>query len=262
VLKNKSGKISITTSNEGHIQRQPSVLLYESNNTNKSGSVYKFSLHFKLLVCELFDIYKSSKNIKANFTVSDNFEDELVALNNRLKDNIVNSNKSDLFASDIVNKKTSANIHTIWIKFKFYQIEYFLKFQKYPKTLSTGVASIYNISGWKPDKVKKAFGIANLQYSYRNPRNIQLIKKCHSWKCLILYKTNTQIVNKKSWPVKFYHIVPEDLTECPFIIMISVEIHNYPPPLAVKTPQNIIENLQKIINNEYDLDHTSYKLFT
>ncbi|RIB09087.1 hypothetical protein C2G38_297643 [Gigaspora rosea] len=85
--------------------------------------------------------------------------------------------------------------------------------------------------------------------------------------CSFLHKTDTQIVkgkivNKGSCPVKFYHIVPENLTECPFIIMISVGIHNHSPPPAVKTPQNIMENLQKIINNEYDLDLTARKLLT
>ncbi|CAG8730945.1 37191_t:CDS:2, partial [Gigaspora margarita] len=331
VLNNKLSKISVT-SNEECIQRQSSILSYESNNTDKSGSVFEISSH--------------SKSSVSNSTVSDDFEDELVALNNRLKDNIVNSsfetnNESDLFASDIV---------------------------KYPKTSPTRVASIYNVSGWEPDKVKKAFGIVNLQYSYGNLENIQSIKKCpflevpvrktyhtclsvkvceftHNTpcsyidpitnircngkpvfrefkqinnsalsvrkfigyekyklgqknyiycpdglnkedqnkvidKCFIvlpnssmtsycsfLYKTDTQIVkgkivNKRSCPVKFYHIVPENLTKCPFIIMISVGIYNYSPPLAIKTPQNIMENLPKIINNEYDLDLTACKLLT
>ncbi|CAG8568722.1 21798_t:CDS:2, partial [Racocetra persica] len=49
---------------------------------------------------------------------------------------------------------------------------------EYPKTSLTGVASIYNVSGWDPNEAKQAFGIANIQYSYRNPGNIQQIQKC------------------------------------------------------------------------------------
>ncbi|RIB09088.1 hypothetical protein C2G38_297663 [Gigaspora rosea] len=147
VSNNKSGRISVTTSNEGRIQRQPSVLSYESNNTDES--------------------------------VSDDFEDELVALNNRLKDNIVNSsfetnNESELSASDIRQPTFAQFGRNLSVD----QIEYFLEFQEYPKTSPTGVASIYNVSGWEPDKAKKAFGIVNLQYSYGNPGNIQSIKKC------------------------------------------------------------------------------------
>ncbi|CAG8715741.1 17256_t:CDS:2 [Gigaspora rosea] len=39
------------------------------------------------------------------------------------------------------------------------------EFQEYLKTSLTGVASIYNVSGWEPDDAKKAFGISNIQYT-------------------------------------------------------------------------------------------------
>ncbi|CAG8855572.1 7811_t:CDS:1, partial [Gigaspora margarita] len=52
------------------------------------------------------------------------------------------------------------------------------------------------------------------------------------------------------------------LTKCPFIVIISVGIHNHPPPPPTKTPQNIINNLQKIIENELDLNLTARKLLT
>ncbi|CAG8649329.1 10773_t:CDS:10 [Gigaspora margarita] len=65
-----------------------------------------------------------------------------------------------------------------------------------------------------------------------------------------------KLINKGSCPVKFYHILPKDLTKCPFIVIIFVGIHNYPPLLPTKTPQNIINNLQKIIENELDLNLT------
>ncbi|CAG8441857.1 7616_t:CDS:1, partial [Cetraspora pellucida] len=48
----------------------------------------------------------------------------------------------------------------------------------------------------------------------------------------------------------------------PSIVIISVSIHNHPSTFPIKTPQNIINNLQKIIENEYDLSLTAYKLLT
>ncbi|CAG8623975.1 9396_t:CDS:2, partial [Dentiscutata heterogama] len=194
VSKNKSGRISVTRSNNRFIQRQLSILLYESNSTDKSGSVFEVSSYSKSLV------------------VNDSFEDKLAILNNSLKNNIVNSsfetnNESNLFASDLDQNKVIDKCFTV---------------------LSNSSMTSY---------------------------------------CSFFHKTDTQIVkgkiiNKGSCSVKFYHIVPNDLTECPFIIMIFVGIHNHSSLPAIKTLQNIIENLQKIINNEYDLDLTARKLLT
>ncbi|RHZ82021.1 hypothetical protein Glove_114g20 [Diversispora epigaea] len=86
--------------------------------------------------------------------------------------------------------------------------------------------------------------------------------------CPFLHKTGNHIVkgiiNKKAepCPVKFYHIIPEDLKNCPFIVTISVGIHNHPPPPPRKTPYNIKNQLQKIIDNEHILDLTARKLLT
>jgi hypothetical protein len=63
-------------------------------------------------------------------------------------------------------------------------------------------------------------------------------------------------------PVIFYHIVPENLKECPFIVTISVGQHNHPPPPPRKTPYDIKNQLQKIIDNEYILDLTRRKFLT
>ncbi|CAG8791714.1 10583_t:CDS:1, partial [Gigaspora rosea] len=62
------------------------------------------------------------------------------------------------------------------------------------------------------------------------------------------HKTDTRVVkekliNKGYCPVKFYHISPKDLTECPFIVIISIGIHNHPPLSPTKTLQNIMTNL-------------------
>ncbi|CAG8852004.1 30656_t:CDS:2, partial [Gigaspora margarita] len=56
--------------------------------------------------------------------------------------------------------------------------KYYLEFQEYPKTSETGVASIYNVSSWKPDDVKNTFGISNIQYAYGDPGTIRSIQKC------------------------------------------------------------------------------------
>lgn len=72
------------------------------------------------------------------------------------------------------------------------------------------------------------------------------------------------VVSKKAsaCPVVFYHIIPENLKECPFIVTVSVGKHNHPPPPPRKTPYNIKNQLQKIINNEFILDLTTRKLLT
>ena len=72
------------------------------------------------------------------------------------------------------------------------------------------------------------------------------------------------IINKKSnpYPVKFYHIISENLKKCPFIVTVSVGEHNHPPPPPRKTPYNIKTQLQKIIDNEYILDLTARRFLT
>ncbi|RGB22076.1 hypothetical protein C1646_678098 [Rhizophagus diaphanus] len=54
----------------------------------------------------------------------------------------------------------------------------------------------------------------------------------------------------------------ECFTECPFIVTVSVEIHNHLPPPPRKTPYNIKSQLQKIIDNEHVLDLTARKFLT
>ncbi|CAB4414123.1 unnamed protein product [Rhizophagus irregularis] len=83
-----------------------------------------------------------------------------------------------------------------------------------------------------------------------------------------LHKVENRIVkgsvSKKAsaCPVTFYHIIPENLKECPFIATVSVEKHNHPPPPPYKTPYNIKNQLQNIINNEHTLDLTRRKFLT
>ncbi|GBC27218.1 hypothetical protein GLOIN_2v1763409 [Rhizophagus irregularis DAOM 181602=DAOM 197198] len=86
--------------------------------------------------------------------------------------------------------------------------------------------------------------------------------------CPFLHKAGNRIIkgiiNKKtdSCPVKFYHIIPENLKDCPFIVTVSVGKHNHPPPPPRKTPYNVKNQLQKIIDNEHILDLTARKFLT
>ncbi|CAB5386575.1 unnamed protein product [Rhizophagus irregularis] len=86
--------------------------------------------------------------------------------------------------------------------------------------------------------------------------------------CPFLHKVKNRIVkgsvSKKAsaCPVTFYHIIPENLKECPFIATVSVGKHNHPPPPPYKTPYNIKNQLQNIINNEHTLDLTRRKFLT
>lgn len=52
------------------------------------------------------------------------------------------------------------------------------------------------------------------------------------------------------------------MSECPFIVTVSVGQHNHPPPPPHKTPYNIRNQLQKIIDNEHVLDLTKRKFLT
>ena len=60
----------------------------------------------------------------------------------------------------------------------------------------------------------------------------------------------------------FYHIIPENLKEYSFIVIILVSKHNHPPLLPHKVPYNIKNQLQKIIDNEHVLDLTRRKFLT
>ena len=54
----------------------------------------------------------------------------------------------------------------------------------------------------------------------------------------------------------------EDLRECPFIVTVSVDQHNHPPPPPRKILYNIKNQLQQIIDDENILDLTARRLLT
>ncbi|CAG8798854.1 15916_t:CDS:2, partial [Gigaspora margarita] len=87
-------------------------------------------------------------------------------------------------------------------------------------------------------------------------------------KCSYIHTTDNKevaqgLIQKKSeCPVKFWHYVPEDLKSCPYIVIMSRNIHNYPPPLPSKIPVAIQNDLRDIIAEEDILDLTARKLIT
>ncbi|CAG8842603.1 12144_t:CDS:2, partial [Racocetra persica] len=113
--------------------------------------------------------------------ISSSFESEYNSdnsLNNCIS--IDNLNDNDILEDGLENKNNYEHQPT-FAKFgrtlTIDQVEYYLEFQEYLKTSLTGVASVYNVSGWNSDDAKETFGISNIQYAHRDPGNIRSIKK-------------------------------------------------------------------------------------
>ncbi|RGB22286.1 hypothetical protein C1646_776352 [Rhizophagus diaphanus] len=68
---------------------------------------------------------------------------------------------------EIVEEWPSYNIAKFGKNLTASEIRYYLEFQEYPNTSETGFASVYNVSGWDEDEMRKAFSMTNIQYSYR-----------------------------------------------------------------------------------------------
>ncbi|CAG8480736.1 15891_t:CDS:2 [Cetraspora pellucida] len=100
-----------------------------------------------------------------------NWKDDDILSDNLLNNNTIVENSEDKVESQITFAKFGQNLTVD-------QVDYYLEFQEYPKTSLTGVASIYNVSGWKPEEAKKVFGLSNIQYAYGNPENIRSIQIC------------------------------------------------------------------------------------
>ncbi|RGB36836.1 hypothetical protein C1646_813751 [Rhizophagus diaphanus] len=73
--------------------------------------------------------------------------------------------------------------------------------------------------------------------------------------CSLLHKAGNHVVKgiikKKtdSCPVKFYHIIPENLRGIPFIVTISVGKFNHSPPPPHNTTIQYKKSTSKIIDN-------------
>ena len=62
--------------------------------------------------------------------------------------------------------------------------------------------------------------------------------------------------------VKFYHFVPANMQDIPFIALVSVGVHTHVPPPPVKMPPNIVAELQKILRNKDVINISTQKLLT
>ncbi|RHZ69720.1 hypothetical protein Glove_279g56 [Diversispora epigaea] len=101
------------------------------------------------------------------------------------------------------------------------------------------------------------------EYSYHRDES-NVIDECfmvhpnstRSDTCLFLHKTRNHIVkgiiNKKAepCPVKFYHIIPEDLKNCPFIITISVG-----SIIKAYLNEKQISDLHPLLNNQSKINY-------
>jgi len=57
---------------------------------------------------------------------------------------------------------------------------------------------------------------------------------------------------KKSCNVVFYKLIPYDLKETPYVILVSKGIHDHPPPPPGRIPQEITYKLKAMIETSHD----------
>ena len=73
-----------------------------------------------------------------------------------------------------------------------------------------------------------------------------------------MYVSEKNIINsplfQKECNVKFYHYIPVDLNERLYVVTISKGVPAHPHPLLVKTPQNSLSEIEKIIRNKNVID--------
>jgi hypothetical protein len=53
---------------------------------------------------------------------------------------------------------------------------------------------------------------------------------------------------------KFYKFISHNLEEYPFIALVCIGIHNHPPPLPERTPNDIKDTLQIMIKEAIEKD--------
>ena len=62
------------------------------------------------------------------------------------------------------------------------------------------------------------------------------------WSCKGQYNIIVKRCN-----VKFIKFIPDDLVTCPYIALVCIGTHNYPPPAPNRTPAEIRDNLQSMV---------------
>ncbi|CAG8682156.1 30803_t:CDS:2, partial [Racocetra persica] len=170
------------------------------------------------------------------------------------------------------------------------RVKYQLEFEEYSETAPDGVACIYNVSGLDLEIAHEIFDLKNIQYSYKESTTLkfcqyilpeikntshtivnfgdELFKKIFEANELLI---DTATLNNEithgviqkpdlQYPVQFWHYIPKNLEEYPFIIILSRGIHNHPAPPPTKTPKSILNDLKDIIYNKDILDLTAHRL--
>lgn len=57
--------------------------------------------------------------------------------------------------------------------------------------------------------------------------------------------------------MQFIKIIPHNIAECPFVALICIGIHNHPPPPPEKTPAEVKNNLQSLIEHAINQNDTT-----
>ncbi|CAG8617325.1 7037_t:CDS:2, partial [Dentiscutata heterogama] len=152
-----------TSSRNNNISNQPKVIVLSDIYDEPKSALSSF-----IRIYEDLQIFSSSESVYN----SDNNLNDYVSTDN-LKDN-------DILENDLKNDNNYKHQPT-FVQFGrnliINQVKYYLEFQEYSKTSETGIASIYNVSSWKLDDAKNAFGISNIQYAYSDPETIRSIQK-------------------------------------------------------------------------------------
>ncbi|PKB92840.1 hypothetical protein RhiirA5_443196, partial [Rhizophagus irregularis] len=85
-------------------------------------------------------------------------------------------------------------------------------------------------------------------------------RNCRRKKCDIPHLNNGTAVCgdiiEKSCSVQFIKIIPHNITECPFVTLICIGVHNHPSPSPERTPAEIKNNLQLLIEQAIHQDDT------
>ncbi|PKY35851.1 hypothetical protein RhiirB3_396455, partial [Rhizophagus irregularis] len=90
--------------------------------------------------------------------------------------------------------------------------------------------------------------------------NMIVPRNCRRKKCDIPHLNNGTAVCgdiiEKSCSVQFIKIIPHNITECPFVTLICIGVHNHPSPSPERTPAEIKNNLQLLIEQAIHQDDT------
>ncbi|CAG8714304.1 13918_t:CDS:2, partial [Cetraspora pellucida] len=121
---------------------------------------------------------------------------------------------------------------------------------KYLPTSKQGIAIVFNIGSWE------SYDSFFNNYQRGHPSRGGFLHH---------YSDNTVqegSIIKHQCNIKYYKIIPYNIKECPYVILISKGIHKHSPPLPTKIPNETTNKLKDIIkeSSEELVNITSQKL--